>query len=100
MPEECRQLGGCATGQAKITGGHQLPAYHVAHTVGPAWQGGSIAFPAISTGVYGYPAEPAAAIAAATVQIYCAKNDGLDEIIFCCYSSAALNLHERLLHAT
>jgi O-acetyl-ADP-ribose deacetylase (regulator of RNase III) len=91
--EECRALGGCETGQAVVTGGHDLPAAHVIHTVGPVWQGGdageddllascyreslaravevgarSVAFPAISTGVYGFPAERAARIAVASLR--------------------------------
>src|SRR4051794_36005559 len=105
---ECRRLKGCATGDAKITAGYHLPARHVIHTVGPVWHGGSdgeddllascyrralevaaehglrsIAFPAISTGVYGFPPERAAPIAVRTV----AQNvgdGGFDQIVFCC----------------
>lgn len=91
--DECRALNGCATGEARITGGHNLPARHVIHAVGPVWKGGdqgedallasayrnslalaqdhglrSIAFPAISTGIYGFPADRAAAIAVATIR--------------------------------
>lgn len=120
--EECRRLGGCATGQAKLTGAYRLPCRFVIHTVGPVWQGGkageaallaacyrnslilaadhalrSIAFPAISTGVYGYPAAEAARIAVDTT---CkALNDGLEfeRIVFCCFSADDLALYERLL---
>ena len=98
LQAECRELGGCPTGEARITGGHQLPATHVIHTVGPIWQGGnageaellaacyrssldlaqrhhirSIAFPAISTGVFGYPLAEAVAIAVATIQSFTAN---------------------------
>jgi len=115
--EECRRLGGCAPGDAKITGGHRLPARHVIHTVGPIWQGGaagedavlascyrrclevaaehglrSIAFPAISTGVYGFPAKRAAGIAVSTVRA-AATSARFDEVIFCCFSEASARLH-------
>jgi O-acetyl-ADP-ribose deacetylase (regulator of RNase III) len=98
--EECRKLGGCETGQAKITKGYRLPASHVIHTVGPVWRGGgyneaklladcyrhslalaqehqlrSIAFPLISTGVYGYPKEPAMQIAVATIREFLSHHD-------------------------
>jgi len=110
--DECRALGGCPTGQARITGGHRLPARHVIHTVGPVWHGGqqgepalladcyrnslalageyglgTLAFPCISTGVYGYPAEAAARIAVETVRKH-APQAGLEEITFCCFSEA------------
>ena len=112
---ECRQLGGCATGEAKITGGHDLPARHVIHTVGPVWHGGkngevgllaacyrnslkrareydlaSIAFSAISTGVYGFPADRAAEIAAHTVAAFARENGPEPErVIFCCFSEGS-----------
>ncbi len=112
---ECRLLGGCNTGDAKITRAYRLPARHIIHTVGPVWRGGgygeatvlascyrrsielaaqagasSIAFPAISTGIYGYPKEQAAPIAVAEAQ-------GIDEVIFCCFSEEDLAIYERLL---
>lgn len=117
--EESRKLGGCETGDAKVTGGHHLPARFVIHTVGPVWHGGekgeaealascyrrsleeaaragaeTVAFPAISTGVYGYPAEQAAEIAVATVAAF----DGpVKEVIFCCFSDESAKLHEAAL---
>ena len=118
---ECRLLGGCNTGQAKATKGYRLPAAHIIHTVGPVWQGGSrgeadllascyrqslalaatlgvrsIAFPCISTGVYGYPAADAAVIAVDAVRA-AAPASGLEDIIFCCYSERDLALYETLL---
>lgn len=119
---ECRLLGGCRTGDAKITRGHRLPARHVIHTVGPVWQGGShgepellascyrrsleladvhdlrtIAFPCISTGVYGYPIEPASRIAIATVRAMVRQARTTGEVIFCCHSAGDLAIYERLL---
>src|SRR5512134_14890 len=103
-------LGGCPTGQAKITHGYDLPAKYVIHTVGPVWRGGgsgedellascyrqsldladrygcrSIAFPAISTGIYGFPAERAARIAVATVKSFLADRAIPEKVIFCCF---------------
>lgn len=122
---ECRTLGGCPTGYAKMTGGHRLPAKHVIHTVGPIWQGGnkreaellascyrhslelaaaqelaSVAFPSISTGVYGYPKEPAAAIAVAAVLSFLAAPTSLREVSFCCFSHGDLGIYEALLANT
>jgi O-acetyl-ADP-ribose deacetylase (regulator of RNase III) len=119
---ECRRLGGCATGEAKLTRGYALPARFVIHTVGPVWQGGtrgeadllascyrrslelaaehrltSIAFPAISTGVYGFPIQPAARIAMATVRTFIPKETPLREVIFCCFSTGDYALYARLL---
>lgn len=119
---ECRGLGGCATGDAKMTRGYRLPARHVIHTVGPVWHGGgageaellagcyrrslqlageaglaSIAFPGISTGVYGYPVAAAAAIAVATVRQAAPQYPTLAEVIFCCFSAADLAVYEDLL---
>ncbi len=116
---ECRTLGGCATGNAKITRGYRLPAKHVIHAVGPVWHGGdrgedellascyisaislcrtnqltSIAFPAISTGIYGFPAERAAGIAVTTVASALASAPPLERVIFCCFSDGGARLHE------
>lgn len=120
--EECRKLGGCATGDAKITKGYRLPAKHVIHTVGPVWHGGgrgeaellascyrrslelasgagvkSIAFPSISTGVYGYPVEQAAKIAVSTVREELVKYPGIEEVLFCCFSEGDRAVYEELL---
>jgi O-acetyl-ADP-ribose deacetylase (regulator of RNase III) len=119
--EECRRLNGCATGDAKITQGHRLPARHVIHTVGPVWHGGSdgedellascyrrslevaaeqglrsIAFPAISTGVYGFPPERAAPIAIRTVA-EAVKDVGFDQVVFCCFGAKSAELHVKAL---
>jgi O-acetyl-ADP-ribose deacetylase (regulator of RNase III) len=116
---ECRTLGGCATGDAKITEGYRLPAKHVIHAVGPVWNGGthgedallascystaialcathnltSIAFPAISTGVYRFPADRAAGIAVRTVAEALPSAPSLTRVIFCCFSADSARLHE------
>ena len=121
---ECRTLGGCPTGEARMTAGHDLPAKHVIHTVGPVWHGGgggeanllagcyrasltlaeaagcrSVAFPAISTGVFGYPAEAAARIAVAEVTLWREHHDLPDRIVLCCFSAASAALHRRALKA-
>jgi O-acetyl-ADP-ribose deacetylase (regulator of RNase III) len=117
--EECKTLGGCATGSAKITRGYKLPAKHVIHAVGPVWSGGdkdepdllascyrtaldlaannelhSIAFPAISTGVYRFPADLAAQIAVGTVvsEISAAAR-GINRVVFCCFSNESAEHH-------
>jgi O-acetyl-ADP-ribose deacetylase (regulator of RNase III) len=120
--DECRRLGGCATGEAKITSAWRLPARHVIHTVGPVWRGGdrnepellascyrrsleiaegagleTIAFPCISTGAYGYPVRPAARIAIDTTRAFIANARRLREIIFCCHSAADLAVYDELL---
>jgi O-acetyl-ADP-ribose deacetylase (regulator of RNase III) len=119
--DECLGLGGCPTGEARITGGHRLPARHVIHTVGPVWRGGahgerdllascyraslhlarehdldSIAFPAISTGVYGFPGEEAAAIAVATVLAETGRAPP-SHVVFCCFSAQAADWHRAAL---
>ncbi len=122
LREECRQLGGCRTGEAKLSKGYRLPARFVVHTVGPIWQDGghgeaallascyrrcievaaqagvaSLAFPAISTGTYRYPAAPAARIAVETVRAALPGFPGLQQVVFCCYSAASLATYEALL---
>jgi O-acetyl-ADP-ribose deacetylase len=121
---ECRTLRGCKTGDAKITRGYRLPARHVIHTVGPVWQGGknnepqllascyrrslelaaandcrTIAFPAISTGVYGYPKAKAAGIAVTTVAAYLATAELPESVIFCCFDEATAELHRNEIAA-
>ena len=121
---ECRLLGGCPPGQAKLTRGYRLPARHVIHTVGPVWRGGgqgepevlascyrnalmlaaerdfaTIAFPAISTGVYGYPFEPAAEIAVREVRTALAENPGFECVTFALFGGEMLAIYQRLLAA-
>jgi O-acetyl-ADP-ribose deacetylase (regulator of RNase III) len=118
---ECARLGGCATGDAKITRGYRLPARHVIHTVGPVWRGGrrgeaellascyrrslelaaghalsSIAFPAISCGAYGYPLERAVPIAVKTVRAF-ERLDAFERVIFCCASASVLQSYQAAL---
>lgn len=122
LVEECRLLGGCRTGDAKLTKGYELPARFVIHTVGPVWRGGNngepellascyrrsleiaaqhdlaaIAFPAISTGIYGFPIEPAATIAVATVREFVSTPTSLRLVVFCCFSARDLGIYRKLL---
>jgi O-acetyl-ADP-ribose deacetylase (regulator of RNase III) len=119
LTDACRALGGCETGEAKITPGYKLKARHVIHTVGPVWQGGgagedgllaacyanalalarshglrSVAFPAISTGVYGFPPERAARIAVKTVADGLAGDGHFARVLLCCFSPGSAALHE------
>jgi O-acetyl-ADP-ribose deacetylase len=119
---ECRTLGGCATGDAKITRGYKLPAKHVIHAVGPVWHGGkqdedallascyrraieiagqhglaSIAFPSISTGVYAFPPDRAARIAVKTSSESVATASSIKRLIFCCFSEEGARLHREAL---
>ncbi|MEX2126292.1 MAG: O-acetyl-ADP-ribose deacetylase [Woeseia sp.] len=122
LVEECRKLGGCETGEAKATGAHDLPSKYVIHTVGPVWRDGmsgepqllascyrnclsvaaalgvmSIAFPGISTGVYGYPVALAAPIAVQTVRAEVNDNSPLCSVTFCCFSERDLAVYQSLL---
>lgn len=119
---ECRTLNGCSTGDAKLTRGYLLPARYVIHTVGPVWQGGArgeaellascyrrsleiaasrhletLAFPAISTGIYSFPAEAAARIAVETVSDFLAQSELPQSVIFCCFSAESAELHRHEL---
>jgi O-acetyl-ADP-ribose deacetylase len=120
--EECMKLGGCEPGRAKITKGHRLAARFVIHTVGPRWTGGrsgerellascyaeslllarsngirTIAFPAISTGIYGFPADEACAIAVRTVRSLTSGESGIEEVTFCCFGKHAVALYNKEL---
>ena len=119
LVNECRVLHGCKTGQAKTTAGYKLPAKYIIHTVGPVWNGGSnsepellascyinslkeaerigaisLAFPCISTGIYGYPADQAARIAVETVST---ADTSVEQVVFCCFSDRDLELYRSLL---
>ncbi len=121
--KECRTLGGCATGAAKMTRGYKLPARHVIHAVGPVWHGGnsnedellagcyrnslalargaklhSIAFPAISTGIYRFPADRAARIAVSTIMKEVDAGNAIGHVIFCCFSEESAEHHEKALN--
>ena len=121
---ECRMFHGCNTGDAKISRGYRLPARHVIHAVGPVWHGGgqnedellascyrralelcqangltSVAYPAISTGIYHFPADRAAGIAVRTVVDALAAASAVTRVIFCCYSQGSARLHEKALEA-
>lgn len=124
--DECRRLGGCPTGEARITGGHRLQARHVIHTVGPVWQGGAadeaellaacyrnslalaaeaacstLAFPAISCGVYGYPHGPAVSVAVATVRNWLhAQAHAIDQVTFACFDVAMAQRYQACLAPT
>jgi O-acetyl-ADP-ribose deacetylase (regulator of RNase III) len=120
--EECIQIGGCPTGEARITKGYKLPARYVIHTVGPVWHGGargepeklaacyrnslrlavengakSVAFPGISTGVYGYPPEDATKLAMATVKDCLAEMPEIEEVVFVTFSDQATETAQRVL---
>ncbi|GBD43685.1 O-acetyl-ADP-ribose deacetylase [bacterium HR40] len=125
LEEECRRLGGCPTGDAKLTRGYRLKAKYVIHAVGPVWRGGeggedqllasayrralevardrgdieSIAFPAISTGVYGFPADRAARIAVRTVAEFLERNERPKTVIFCCFGTESARLHRQAIAA-
>lgn len=121
---ECRNLGGCATGQAKITRGYKLPAKWVIHTVGPVWSGGqrgedellascyrncfalveehgikTVAFPSISTGAYGFPMDRAARIAVNETIEFLKRNDSVEGIILVCFGESALEIYTKAVAA-
>jgi len=120
--QECRALKGCATGQAKLTRGYQLPCRYIIHTVGPVWRGGSfretsllaecyrnslkiaiesamasIAFPCISTGVYRFPKVPAAEIAVSTTHDVLKNHHGILDVFFVCFSQSDLDIYQKIL---
>lgn len=122
LHEECRDLGGCLTGDAKLTSGHRLPAGHIIHAVGPIWRGGlsdedvllascyrkslllaasidanAVAFPAISCGVFGFPIPRAVAIAVAEVRRWQAEHDAPQTVIFCCFTQDVWQAYTELL---
>jgi O-acetyl-ADP-ribose deacetylase len=122
---ECRLLGGCNAGEAKLTQGYRLPAKYIIHTVGPVWCGGAsgepellascyrrslelaaakgigtLAFPSISTGIYGYPVELAAKVAVTTVRSSLQGIVGIQEVIFCCFSARDFSVYESALRET
>lgn len=119
---ECRLIGGCPTGEARITRGYRLPARRVIHTVGPVWRGGthgepellascyrnslalaakngvrSIAFPAISCGIYGYPFEPAAEIAVRETRAFVDAHPEIEQVLFVCFDDGCVRAYERAL---
>ncbi len=120
--EECREIGGCPTGEARISGGYDLAARYVIHTVGPVWSGGTageshllgacysesmrlakqnaietIAFPAISTGVYGYPIEAATVVAVRSVAAFLVAHEAPRVVTFCCFSARDAEIYARVL---
>lgn len=122
---ECMTLGGCRTGEAKITGGYNLPSEHVIHTVGPVWQGGNanesalladcyqnslmvaeenglktVAFPSISTGVFGFPKERATRIAVREVKAFLGQDVRVEQVTFVCFSERDFDLYRRLVGRT
>ena len=124
LVEECRKIGGCPTGEARITRGYRLPAKHVIHTVGPVWRGGtsrepellascyrwcfrlavenairSIAFPAISCGIYGYPIDEATAIAVRETRAFAAGRPPVDRVIFVAFGEDVHAAYQRALGA-
>ncbi len=119
---ECRKIGGCPTGEARMTSGYRLPAKHVIHTVGPVWRGGTngeaellascyrnslrlavendvrtIAFPAISCGVYGYPADQAARIAVSETREFLKENSSIERVIFTCFGEEICDAYRNAL---
>ena len=122
--EECRRLGGCPTGEARVTRGYDLPAKHVIHTVGPVWHGGgrgedellascyrnslalaapsgvrTIAFPAISTGAYGFPMKRSAKVAVREVREFLRHNPSIEKVMFVCFDAGAQEAYEAALAA-
>lgn len=120
--EECRRMNGCPTGEARITGGHNLPARWVIHTVGPVWHGGNdgeaetlamcyrnclevahrhgiktIAFPSISTGAYGFPIEPASRIAVREVKSILERNESIEKVVYVCFNQTAYDCYLKLI---
>lgn len=125
MLDECVLLGGCETGEAKITKGYKLPARYVIHTVGPVWNGGkssekdllescylkslalaveykikSIAFPCISTGIYRFPKDKAATIAVGAVRAFLDEEPSIQQVIFCCFSMEDFKIYQELTGST
>jgi O-acetyl-ADP-ribose deacetylase (regulator of RNase III) len=121
--DECRALGGCPTGQAKITKGYRLPAKWVIHTVGPVWRDGNhgegellagcyrnslalaaqhvvktIAFPSISTGAYGFPIEQASRIAVSEIKLFLERNSSIEKVVLVCFGREAFEIHQRAVN--